>query len=123
MTDRGKTAALSRIAMIVALGLTMAGCAGSPVGDAIAGPEAVAAREDAYCRSIGLTLGTPEYANCRMSVNNQRQLRHQAAIQGTAAGLQQWGSQLQIGQPQAVRSAPRQCVSRRMHDQIVTDCQ
>jgi hypothetical protein len=128
MTDKCKTAALSRIVIIVGLSLTMAGCAGSPLGDAIAGPEAVAAREDAYCRSIGANLGTPEYANCRMTVTNQRQQRHQAAIQGSAAGLHQWGQsihtgQSQTGQPQTVTSAPRQCVSRRVYDQIVTDCQ
>ena len=123
MTDKGKTAAFLRIVMIVGLGLAMAGCAGSPVGDAIAGPEAVAAREDAYCRSIGLNPGTPEHANCRMTVNNQRQQRHQAAIQGNATGLQQWGQSIQTGQPQTVTSAPRQCVSRRVYDQIVTDCQ
>jgi hypothetical protein len=122
MSDIGRTAALLRMMMIVGLGLTMAGCAGSPLGDAIAGPEAVAARE-AYCRSIGLKFGTPDYANCRMIANNQREQSHQAAIQRTASGLQQWGQSIQTSPPQAAPSPPRQCVSRRVLDQIVTDCQ
>jgi hypothetical protein len=128
MTDTDRTAALSRMVMILGLVLTVAGCAGSPLGDAIGGADAVAAREDAYCRSIGLNPGTSEYANCRMTMNNQRQQRHQAAVQGTAAGLQQWGQSIQTGlpqtaQPQTVTSAPRHCVSRRVYDRIVTDCQ
>ena len=31
----------------------LAGCAGTPVGDALIGPEKLAQQDDAYCRSIG----------------------------------------------------------------------
>jgi hypothetical protein len=45
---------------IVALGAALGGCAGSPVGDAIAGPEKLAQQDDAYCESIGAAKGTPQ---------------------------------------------------------------
>ena len=46
--------------------LLLSGCAGSPVADAIAGPEKLAQQDDAYCKSIGLNFGTSQYADCRM---------------------------------------------------------
>lgn len=72
------------VAMFCAVSL--AGCAGSPVGDAIAGPEALAQRDDAYCKSIGTNLGTPEYANCRMLAEQNRANRHAASLGLAAAG-------------------------------------
>lgn len=57
--------------LLMALGV--AGCAGSPLGDSIAGPEKLAARDDAYCQSIGAAHGTPQYMNCRMVVTQQRE--------------------------------------------------
>jgi hypothetical protein len=67
----------------MALCLTLGGCAGSMVGDAIAGPEKVAARDDAYCQSIGAAKGTPQYMNCRMTLTQQRSDRASAALSGS----------------------------------------
>ena len=64
-----------RILGIVALAAALGGCAGSPVGDAIAGPEKLAAQDDAYCNSIGATKGTPAYTDCRLKVTQQREAR------------------------------------------------
>jgi hypothetical protein len=60
--------------------LPLLGCAGSPVGDAIAGPEKLAQADDNYCKSIGFKFGTPNYANCRLTLTQQRQDRHLAAV-------------------------------------------
>jgi hypothetical protein len=54
----------------------VAGCAGSLVGDAIAGPEKLAQQDDAYCTSIGLQLGQPDYARCRMMREEARERWH-----------------------------------------------
>jgi len=65
-----------RIFGILALLPVLSGCAGSPVGDAIAGPEKLAAQDDAYCESIGATKGTPTYTDCRLRVTQQREDKH-----------------------------------------------
>lgn len=66
---------------IMALGglliaFALAGCAGSPIGDSIAGPEKLAAQDDAYCQSIGAAQGSPQYTNCRLIVTQQRETKH-----------------------------------------------
>jgi hypothetical protein len=58
---------------VLALCSALAGCAGSPVGDAIAGPEKLALQDDAYCQSIGAAKGTPQYTSCRLTVTQQRE--------------------------------------------------
>lgn len=63
--------------------LSLSGCAGSVVGDAIAGPEKLAEQDDAYCRSIGAT--GRDYTNCRLMVTQQRDARHAHRL-GLAAG-------------------------------------
>jgi hypothetical protein len=65
-----------RILGIVVLGAALGGCAGSPVGDAIAGPEKLAQQDDGYCESIGAAKGTPQYTNCRLTVTQQRETKH-----------------------------------------------
>lgn len=65
----------------------LAGCAGSPVGDALAGPEKLAAADDSYCQSIGTRFGTPEYANCRMAQTNNRENRHAHRLGIAAQGM------------------------------------
>lgn len=65
-----------RILAIIPTFLALSGCAGSPVGDAIAGPEKLAAQDDAYCESIGATKGTPTYTDCRLKVTQQREDKH-----------------------------------------------
>lgn len=86
------------IAAFIAI-LTLGGCAGSPVADAIAGPEKLAQQDDAYCRSIGLNFGTSRYADCRMSQSQARESRHAQSI---AAG----DSLLATGAAVASQSAP-----------------
>lgn len=60
--------------------LLLSGCAGSPVADAILGPEKLAAQDDAYCKSIGLVFGTSQYAGCRMVQSQGREERHAASL-------------------------------------------
>jgi hypothetical protein len=73
--------------------LLLAGCAGSPVGDALAGPEVLAQRDDAYCRSLGVMPNTENYMTCRLTVTQQRNESHAASLAlasrafGTAAIL------------------------------------
>lgn len=107
-----------RAMLALTMAVLLSGCAGSPVGDALAGPDAVAAREDAYCRSMGLQFGSAEYANCRLVTGGQRQQRHQAAVQSAFDGAQR--------SVEAMRPAPlppRTCTSRPVGNTVVTDCQ
>jgi hypothetical protein len=78
--------------------LLLAGCAGSVIGDAI-NPEGVAQREDAYCTSIGLKLGTPDYANCRMNLQAQTNANHQRALQNFNNGMRDIANQPPPGTP------------------------
>jgi hypothetical protein len=39
-----------------------------------------AALDDETCRSYGLTFGTPEYAQCRQNIANQRSANARAAL-------------------------------------------
>jgi hypothetical protein len=74
MVGRGTTK--MRILGIAALGIALGGCAGSPIGDTIAGPEKLAQQDDAYCESIGAAKGSPQYTNCRLTVTQQRETKH-----------------------------------------------
>ena len=73
-----------RVLMLFPVLFILTGCAGSPVGDALAGPEKLAAQDNAYCQSIGLKFGSNEYANCRLIQSQQRDRRHTARL-GIAA--------------------------------------
>lgn len=64
----------------------LVGCAGSPVGDAIAGPEKLAAQDDAYCQSIGAVKGTPNYTTCRLTVTQMRETKHNSARAAAMSG-------------------------------------
>jgi hypothetical protein len=79
---------MKRLATLAAVGTTLAlgGCAGSVIGDAM-NPEGVMAREDGYCRSIGLKHGTPDYATCRMNLQAQTNANHQRAIGHAMQGM------------------------------------
>jgi hypothetical protein len=76
-----------RFLMTFPILLVLMGCAGSPVGDALAGPEKLAAQDDGYCQSIGLKFGSNEYANCRLIQSEQRDRRHTARLGIAARGL------------------------------------
>lgn len=73
-----------RFLMLFSALFALAGCTGSPVGDALAGPEKLAAQDDSYCQSIGLKFGSNEYANCRLIQSEQRDRRNTARL-GIAA--------------------------------------
>jgi hypothetical protein len=85
--------------------LLLSGCAGSPVADAIAGPEKLAQQDDAYCKSIGLNFGTNEYAGCRMVQSQAREERH-ARAQATGDALLAAGAAAAAAQPQPPQVAP-----------------
>jgi len=94
-----------RILGIVALGVALGGCAGSPVADAIAGPEKLAAQDDAYCTSIGLKFGTDQYAGCRTVQSQAREERHAASI-ATGDNLLAAAAVVAANQPQPPAVAP-----------------
>lgn len=95
-----------RIFAVFVAAVSLSGCAGSPVGDAIAGPEKLAQQDDAYCRSIGLRHGSPDYAGCRMVQTQQRETKHAAAVSSAAGGIRAAGDA-------ASRPAPRMAPSTR----------
>lgn len=104
--------AISVISLSLGLSLGLCGCVGSPVGDALAGPEKLAARDDAYCRSIGTVPGNSDYAQCRMFATQQRNQSHQsafAASAGIAAAMQ----------PQRLQT---NCTSVRTGTMVQTNC-
>jgi hypothetical protein len=94
-----------RILGIVALGVALGGCAGSPVADAIAGPEKLAQQDDAYCKSIGLNFGTNQYAGCRMVQSQAREERH-ARAQATGDALLAASAAVVAAQPQPQSPPP-----------------
>lgn len=81
------------------------GCAGSPVGDLIAGPEKLAQQDDAYCKSIGLSFGSPDYANCRMLQDVNRESRH-AQANALSDSLLAAGATVASSQPPSPQVAP-----------------
>jgi hypothetical protein len=74
--------------------LTLGGCAGSPVGDAIAGPAKLAQVDDAYCRSIGVEADTPGYANCRQTLTQNRDEYHVMEVARAKAAVAAAASRL-----------------------------
>ena len=92
-----------RFAVVLVAGLSLAGCAGSPVGDAMAGPEKLAARDDATCQSYGARPGTDAYVACRMNVANQRQAEHQARY---ANAQRSFDNLSRIGEQQQAQTPP-----------------
>lgn len=106
-----------RALMGVALAMVLHGCAGSPVGDALAGPEVLAQRDDAYCKSIGAPQGTPAYPQCRMFATQQRNAGHQAAFDRSAAASRA------LLTAQATQSNRISCTSTSTGTMTTTNCQ
>jgi hypothetical protein len=75
--------------------LALVGCAGTPIGDAMTGPEKLAEQDDAYCRSIGAVPNTQTYVQCRMFATQQRQQSHARARANASASLAQAGANMQ----------------------------
>lgn len=77
--------------------LSLAGCQGTPIGDAVIGPEKLAQMDDQYCQSIGAKPGSSVYVQCRMGRTSQRDASHQQAFQRAGAGLSAAGASMQGG--------------------------
>lgn len=80
-----------RVALI-GLSLLLAACQGSLVGDKLAGPQALAANDDAYCRSLGVAPGSQAYVDCRLEKERLRAAKHAVALKGISEGLKQMGT-------------------------------
>jgi len=117
---------MKRIAFKLLMLLGLGGCAGSPVGNMIAGPEKLAQQDDAYCQSIGTRYGTPEYSNCRLVTAQQRQAR----IAETSAALLAAGAQMRAAAAEQTPPPPLQpvqfpvrCRSMQVGITVQTVCQ
>lgn len=53
------------------LGLTLSGCAQYQAERQAQAAQAQAVNDDAQCRSYGTVLGSPDYVQCRMNLDNQ----------------------------------------------------
>jgi hypothetical protein len=111
----------------------LAGCAGSIVGDAIAGPEKLAQQDDAYCTSIGLQLGQPDYARCRMMREAARERHHAQSRAMLTTGLAMMAEQPSapapatppnVVTPQMVQSPALSChgAGRDLNGNLVMNC-
>lgn len=70
------------------------------------------------CRAYGFVPGSPEYSNCMMTKDSQYQAADFQRRQAVAAGLRQMGAQIAAPPPRGVT-----CTSRRVFNEVVTDCQ
>lgn len=75
-----------RVFLIIPICAALSGCAGSIAGDAIAGPEKLAAQDDSYCQSIGAVPNSDRYYQCRMTLTQQRETKKNAYVAGTRGG-------------------------------------
>jgi hypothetical protein len=89
---------VTRSAMFVAFG-TLAGCANHPLdcaigfahGDCLPGTAGYRASQakrnadDSRCLDYGLKFGTPEYAQCRQNIDNQRAAVDREFLRGSMA--------------------------------------
>lgn len=92
----------------IAAAVLLSGCQGTPIGDAMIGPEKLAQMDDQYCRSIGAAPGSQPYIQCRMFKTSEREQSHRAAFARAGAGLQATGAQMQNN---AMASRPVTCTS------------
>lgn len=81
-------------ALLVFVGAALAGCQGTPIGDAMIGKEKLAEMDDQYCQSIGAKKGTDVYVQCRMVRTSERDASHQRAFARAAAGFAVAGASL-----------------------------
>jgi hypothetical protein len=76
-----------RVVATALLCLSLAGCAGSPLGDTITGPDKLAQQDNAYCNSIGAQSGSPAYTQCRLQLTSQREASHEGYRNRAMVGL------------------------------------
>ena len=72
----------TRTAVLAALALTLAGCAGSPARywvDRAGEEKRLAAEHDMRCRSYDAKPGTPTYVNCMMQMDATDRLTREMA--------------------------------------------
>ena len=98
---------MKRLVLVCAL-VGLAGCQGTPIGDAMIGPEKLAQMDDQYCRSIGAAPGSPSYVQCRMFKTSEREQNHRAAFARAGAGLRATGASMQNN---AIANRPVTCTS------------
>ncbi|ANW04977.1 hypothetical protein [Bradyrhizobium icense] len=84
--------------------------------------------DDAGCASYGLKYGSPEYAQCRMSKDQQRQANYRAAIdqsfRNNQAVADQQLQQLRHNQQQLRSSSPTNCTTMALGGGMYsTNCQ
>jgi hypothetical protein len=84
----------SRLLLIVALTVPMAGCL-----TAAEQARQIEASDDAACRGAGMKRGTPAYAKCREDMSNRRHMSEMAArigMQNQMWSMQQMNTQLMM---------------------------
>lgn len=76
---------VSRLSIVALVGMTLSGCAemqAQQQHEANLRVQAIASNDDAQCRSYGATPGSPQYVQCRMQIDGQRnQARNAATLQ------------------------------------------
>ncbi|MEH3109029.1 MAG: hypothetical protein PGN22_02860 [Agrobacterium cavarae] len=85
---------IKRTTLLVFVGAALAGCQGTPIGDAMIGKEKLAEMDDQYCQSIGAKKGTDVYVQCRMVRTSERSANHQRAFARAGAGFEGAGASL-----------------------------
>jgi hypothetical protein len=60
--------------------------------------ERQAQQDDSYCKSIGLNFGTGDYANCRLTLTQARQVQ-QAQAEANATAMLAAGAAVMASQP------------------------
>ncbi len=95
-------------AVAVSCLVLLTGCQGTPIGDAMTGPEKLAEQDDAYCKSIGTKPGSNPYIQCRMFKTAQREENHRQAFARAGASMSAAGAQMQAN---AAMNRPVNCTS------------
>lgn len=101
--------------LIVFAAVVLAGCQGTPVGDAMIGKAKLAMMDDEYCRSIGAVPKSDTYMQCRMYRDAQREQNHRAAFARAGAAFSAAGASMQANRPV-------NCTSRRIGYTVSTSC-
>lgn len=103
----------------ILLAAILAGCQGTPIGDAMIGKEKLAQMDDQYCQSIGARKGSDAYIQCRLTKDTERERNHQAAYRRAGAGLAAAGASMQTS---AAVNRQINCTSSRYGNQVYTNC-
>lgn len=105
---------MRRLLLAAGAAILLAGCQGTPIGDAMIGDEKLAAMDDEYCQSIGAKPGSDAYVQCRMFKTGERQEGHRQAYRRAAGGLAATGASMQ--------RRPVNCTSAPIGSSVSTTC-